>query len=104
MGGCKLQGSILTVTFRPMIIWRSCEISISIRTSIGETTRPPYPPGSQMLFLLITRIGQSVRWMKACMVGLEAITIWVLVKLLAAVGRRREQVLIYAWHPRVLWK
>ena len=43
-----------------------------------------YPPGSQMLFLLITRFGQSVLWMKACMVGLEALTIWVLVKLLAA--------------------
>jgi alpha-1,6-mannosyltransferase len=63
-----------------------------------------YPPGSQMLFLLITRFGQSVRWMKACMVGLEALTIWVLVKLLAAVGLRREQVLIYAWHPLLLWE
>ena len=28
-----------------------------------------YPPGAQMLFLLITRIGASVRWMKAGMVG-----------------------------------
>jgi len=63
-----------------------------------------YPPGSQMLFLLITRFGQSVRWMKACMVGLEALTIWALVKLLAAVGLRREQVLIYAWHPLLLWE
>jgi alpha-1,6-mannosyltransferase len=63
-----------------------------------------YPPGSQMLFLLITRIGGSVRWMKAGMVGLETLTLWVLVKLLAALGLRREQVVIYAWHPLLLWE
>jgi alpha-1,6-mannosyltransferase len=63
-----------------------------------------YPPGAQMLFLLITRIGTSVRWMKTGMVGLEALTIWALVKLLTALGLRREQVLIYAWHPLVLWE
>lgn len=63
-----------------------------------------YPPGAQMLFLLITRIGASVRWMKAGMVGLEAVTIWALVKLLSAIGLRREQVLIYAWHPLLLWE
>jgi alpha-1,6-mannosyltransferase len=63
-----------------------------------------YPPGSQMLFLLITRIGESVRWMKAGMVGLEALTIWIVIELLKAVGLRREQVLIYAWHPLLLWE
>jgi alpha-1,6-mannosyltransferase len=63
-----------------------------------------YPPLAQMLFLLITRIGTSVLWMKAGMVAMEALTIWALVKLLAAVGLRREQVLIYAWHPLLLWE
>jgi alpha-1,6-mannosyltransferase len=63
-----------------------------------------YPPGAQMLFLLITRMGASVRWMKAGMVGLEALTIWILVKLLSALGVRREQVLIYAWHPMLFWE
>ena len=63
-----------------------------------------YPPGAQMLFLLITRFGTSVRWMKTGMVGLEALTIWALVKLLTALGLRREQVLIYAWHPLLLWE
>ncbi len=66
--------------------------------------RTVYPPGAQMLFLLITRIGESVRWMKAGMVGLETLTIWALVKLLAAVGLRREQVLVYAWHPLLFWE
>jgi alpha-1,6-mannosyltransferase len=63
-----------------------------------------YPPGAQMLFLLITRIGATVRWMKAGMVGLEALTIWILIKLLQVLGLPREQVLIYAWHPLVLWE
>jgi alpha-1,6-mannosyltransferase len=63
-----------------------------------------YPPGAQMLFLVFTRIGETVIWMKAGMVGLEALTIWILVKLLAAVGLRREQLLIYAWHPLLLWE
>ena len=63
-----------------------------------------YPPGGQMLFLLVTRISGSVLAMKAAMVGLESITIWALVKLLAELGLRREQVLIYAWHPLLLWE
>jgi alpha-1,6-mannosyltransferase len=63
-----------------------------------------YPPGAQMLFLLITRIAGTVLWMKAGMVALEALTIWVLVKLLAAFNLRREQIVIYAWHPLLLWE
>ena len=63
-----------------------------------------YPPGAQMLFLLITRISATVTWMKAALVGLEALSIWILTKLLQALGLRREQVLIYAWHPLVLWE
>jgi hypothetical protein len=63
-----------------------------------------YPPGAQMLFLLITRIAASVYWMKAGIVALEMLTIWALVKLLAALGLRREQVLVYAWHPLLLWE
>ncbi|MGC2399433.1 MAG: glycosyltransferase 87 family protein [Acidobacteriaceae bacterium] len=63
-----------------------------------------YPPGAQAIFLLITRIGTSVVTMKAAMTALEALTIWILVRLLAAVGLPREQVLIYAWHPMIFWE
>src|SRR6201996_5256921 len=63
-----------------------------------------YPPGAQMLFLLITRVGASVRWMKVGMAGLESLTIWILVKLLHELGVRREQVLVYAWHPMLFWE
>ncbi len=100
---CRPPASIPIATFPPILIWPSCAISISTPTSIGATyAHTIYPPGAQMLFLLITRIGASVRWMKAGMVGLESLTIWILVKLLSAVGVRREQVLIYAWHPMVV--
>ncbi len=91
---CRLPASIPTATFQPIRIWRFFAISTSTPTSTGEDyAHTIYPPGAQMLFLLITRIGASVVWMKAGMVALEALTIWVLVKLLRALGLRREQVL-----------
>ena len=63
-----------------------------------------YPPGAQILFLLVTRISGSMVWMKAAMIGLELLTLWPLTKLLSALGLPREQVLIYAWHPLLLWE
>jgi alpha-1,6-mannosyltransferase len=63
-----------------------------------------YPPGAQFLFLLITRLGASLLVMKAAMVALESLTIWILVKLLSALGLPREQVLLYAWHPMIFWE
>jgi alpha-1,6-mannosyltransferase len=66
--------------------------------------RTIYPPGGQALFLLITRIGTSIVTMKAAMTAVESLTIWILVKLLAAFGLPREQVLIYAWHPMIFWE
>jgi alpha-1,6-mannosyltransferase len=63
-----------------------------------------YPPGAQMLFLAITRLGASVLVMKAAIVTLESLTIWILAKLLTVVGLPREQVLVYAWHPMIFWE
>jgi alpha-1,6-mannosyltransferase len=63
-----------------------------------------YPPGAQVLFLLITRLGASVVVMKAAIVALESLTIWILVKLLRMMGLPREQVLVYAWHPMIFWE
>src|SRR6201996_3781313 len=63
-----------------------------------------YPPGAQIIFLLVTRVAATIRTMKAAMVGLESLTIWILIKLLRELGLRREQVLIYAWHPLLLWE
>ncbi len=63
-----------------------------------------YPPAAQAMFLLTTRISESVTWMKLTIVGFEAITIWILIMLLASFGMPRQRILIYAWHPLTVWE
>jgi hypothetical protein len=63
-----------------------------------------YPPGAEFVFLFTTRISESVTWMKATMVGFEAVTVWVVMALLASFGLPRQRVLVYAWHPLVIWE
>ena len=63
-----------------------------------------YPPVAEGTFLLITRFGESVTWMKAAMVGFEAIAIWAIIQLLISLGFARQRVLIYAWHPLAVWE
>ena len=38
------------------------------------------------------------------MIGFEAIAIWAIAQLLAACGLPRQRILIYAWHPLVIWE
>ena len=63
-----------------------------------------YPPVAEAGFLLVTRFSESVAWMKAAMVGFEAIAVWALVQLLISFGFARQRVLIYAWHPLAVWE
>lgn len=63
-----------------------------------------YPPVAESAFFLITRFSESVTWMKAVMVGFEAVTVWAIVQLLVSVGFARQRVLIYAWHPMTVWE
>jgi hypothetical protein len=63
-----------------------------------------YPPVAEGAFLLITRFSESVTWMKAAMVGFEAIAIWAIVQLLISFGFARQRVLLYAWHPLAVWE
>ena len=63
-----------------------------------------YPPGAELIFLLTTRISESVTWMKATMVVFELISVALLLRLLALGGLPLERVVIYAWHPLVLWE
>ncbi len=63
-----------------------------------------YPPMAEAVFLLTTRVSESITWMKATMIGFEAIAIWVIAQLLAACGLPRQRILIYAWHPLVIWE
>lgn len=63
-----------------------------------------YPPGAQMIFLLITRFSSSVVWMKTVMVGFEAVTCWALFSLLRDLKIPREHLLLYLWNPLALWE
>jgi len=63
-----------------------------------------YPPVAQLVFLLTTRISESVVWMKITMLGFEAIAIWAIAQLLSLLGRPRQLLLLYAWHPLVVWE
>ena len=63
-----------------------------------------YPPVAQIIFLLTTRISESVTWMKATMLGFELVTIWAVAQLLTLLGRPRQLLLLYAWHPLVIWE
>jgi len=63
-----------------------------------------YPPVAQVVFLITTRISESVTWMKATMLLFELVTFWAVAQLLALLGRPRQLLLMYAWHPLVVWE
>ncbi len=63
-----------------------------------------YPPAAEATYFLTTRISESVTWMKLTIVGFELITVWLLMELLASFGMPRQRILIYAWHPLVVWE
>jgi alpha-1,6-mannosyltransferase len=63
-----------------------------------------YPPAAQALFYLITWISPTVTFMKTAMVLFEGITMYALIALLRSLGVRREQILLYAWCPLLIWE
>jgi alpha-1,6-mannosyltransferase len=63
-----------------------------------------YPPGAQIFFLAATRISESLTWMKASLLGWEALAIALLLLLLRRAGQPDALVLLYAWHPLPLWE
>jgi uncharacterized membrane protein len=63
-----------------------------------------YPPMSQIVFYLITRISESIVFTKAVLVAFEGLAVWAILQLLAARGLPRSRVLLYAWHPLPLWE
>lgn len=63
-----------------------------------------YPPLAQVIFFLTTRISESVTWMKATLVGFEILAVWALISLLASFNLPPERVLIYAWHPLLVYE
>jgi hypothetical protein len=63
-----------------------------------------YPPAAQALFYLITWVAPTVTFMKTAMVLFEGVTMYALIQLLRNLGIRREQTLLYAWCPVIIWE
>src|SRR5262249_57624098 len=63
-----------------------------------------YPPASQIVFFLITRVSESIVFLKAVLVAFEGLAAWAILQLLAARGLPRSRVLLFAWHPLPLWE
>jgi hypothetical protein len=69
-----------------------------------ETAHTIYPPGAQGIFLAIARVRATVPFMKLSLVGFEALTCFILLKIFRILGLPREQVVLYAWHPLCFWE
>jgi len=63
-----------------------------------------YPPAAQILFYLVTFVSPTVFFMKTTMVLFEGVTMYALIALLRDLGLRREQSLLYAWCPLLIWE
>ena len=63
-----------------------------------------YPPGAQIVFLLTTRLSESVTGMRLTTVFFEGVTVWLLLRLLAAYEMPAPLVLLYLWNPLVIWE
>jgi hypothetical protein len=66
--------------------------------------RTIYPPFAETMFALVAALRGSVPAMKAAMVGVEALAILALLRLLALARLPAARVLIYAWHPLPVWE
>jgi len=63
-----------------------------------------YPPVAEIIFLLTTRVSESITMMRLTMIGFEAVTVLALMALLDRDRRPAARVLIYAWHPLTIWE
>ncbi len=70
----------------------------------AEYAHTIYPPAAELVFLLATRMGATVLAMKATLLLFDAVTVWAVLRLLAADGRPREHVIAYAWCPLIAWE
>ena len=69
-----------------------------------DYARTIYPPLDEVVFYLVTRIGEDVTIMKAAMVAFDALAIWALMRLLNAREVTANRILLYAWHPVPIWE
>ena len=57
-----------------------------------------------MLYWTATWFSPTLTLMKLTMYALEGITVFALVRMLRAMGRRREEAIVYAWSPLCIWE
>jgi hypothetical protein len=69
-----------------------------------DYARTIYPPGAQAIFLLVTRLSQSVLAMKLAMIGFEIGAVLLLLSMLRRAGLPVARVLLYALHPLPVWE
>ena len=69
-----------------------------------DYARTIYPPVAQMVFWVVTLFSSTVTGMKVAMLGFECVAGGAIVALLRAMGRRKEEVLLYAWCPLLVWE
>ena len=63
-----------------------------------------YPPAAEAIFFTATRISESVTWMKAVMMGFDLLSFWLILKMIALAELPRDRLLLFAWHPLVVWE
>lgn len=63
-----------------------------------------YPPIAQLFYYAATGISFTLTAMKLSFYAAEAVTVWALMQMLTLMGKRREQVLLYAWSPLLIWE
>lgn len=63
-----------------------------------------YPPIAEYIFLLGTRLSESLTAMKGTLLAFELVGVLLLLRLLDEWHLPRERILIYVWHPLTLWE
>ncbi len=69
-----------------------------------DYARTIYPPVAQIIYWAVTFFSPTVRTMKVAMLGFECVTAGALLALLERMGRCREEILLYAWCPLLVWE
>lgn len=63
-----------------------------------------YPPLAQIVFFLVTRVSETVTFMKLAMVAFEGVAVWAIMRLLGSFSIKPTRVIFYAWHPLPVWE
>ena len=63
-----------------------------------------YPPVAQFYFFLVTRVADTITFMRIAMVACEVVTVAVIIDLLRRFNLPATLVVAYAWHPLAIWE